>query len=450
MATKDMVINFYGPNLKEVLSKLIVRPAVYVHVGDAPDMSQWAYKYSSLDSIFRSFGGQKGDTLGRVAVMGFSKGCGGIYGILDRHKQIDPRIDCILGIDGVAGGWDPQKRQVTSIRSSVATFVEHCARVSETSPVADASGKFGRIPSPVSVITASSIGAGVGVFQEGKTFAPTLDVSKVLQGKAIAAANALGGPPVASAGFGGFGGFQTYTMPGTAQAARVLALKKVTYPGPGYPLGSELAGMKVSEAGILVRNNTNIPANKRKTYAYPSLLYGAYPPVVVNNAYFFGWQNQDKAGGGNADHIFQGTPVAVAMANEFIVCRWNPACTDSKGETKRVYSFAELYSAASCEPGSGIDPSTRVPIPIPPESTEPMPVPTICINQEGQPIALGPDLLCPGEYTTGGGGTVPSGSGPATQASGGLSAGEAALTLLGVGGLGYAITRWWQKRKSGR
>lgn len=438
MATKDLVISSYGPDLSDLVAKL-ARPAILVPVTGQGGTEQWVSKYGSLDAIFKSHGGG-GHTLGRVAVLGFSAGCGGIYGAIGLGGKIDPRIDCVLAIDGVAGGCSDNGKSLT-VRDSMVKLVQRSAIVSETAPVTDSAGAPMSNPSPVTVITASSIGAGGCVVQnsittgERQVFAPTKDISKILQAKAIAATG---------------GTFQSYTMPGTFQAQHVLRLKNVVYPNAGWPVGASKGGIKCTEAGLAVRNNSAIDPSRQKTYMFPSLWHNAEVPIVVNNSYFFSWKNQDIAGGGNADHIFQGTPVARAMFEEFVLNRWNPVCTTKDGVSRRVYSFADpvMYSGASCTPGSGVNPSTQPAIPVGPGDTGPEPVPTICMKGDGTVFVLGPDAVCPGPVPpmpppTPGGSTTTTTT-TVTTSSSPLALG---LSLLTGTAVGYAISRWWIRRR---
>lgn len=316
MAQRDLIISFLSSVPLGISGMYMERPLQIVcpvtqaggggYPGGRAGYQQWLSRYGGsgalIPGLFKGAGGQSGDTIGRVCVMGFSNGCIGVDEVL--RASDSNKIDTVLAIDGVHGSWAYSGNDKVLSPPNYKRYLNHAAHVVHQSP--DAPGG-----APVMVITHSAI------------------------------------DPI--------------QMPSTTETADLiwkLAWEKA--PQDVLTLFCDFNCPPIEHIGALTSVAWTKPKQicssvSNKCYKWSGLADGWPDRRVANNLFVLGWG--DKRGekivtrdpAGTADHIFQSQVVLAEMLKEFTVKRWNASCgvvaTAGVGQ-------AELPTA--CTPGQGV------------------------------------------------------------------------------------------------
>lgn len=299
MAQRDLIVSFLSGVTDEVrdlyksevlyLQSPVAQSPAGGYPGGRAGYQQWLAQYRGADGrvipgMFRAAGGLAGDTIGRVCVMGFSNGCIGVDEVL--RAPDSQRIDTVLAIDGIHGGYVLKDGKKVLYPPAYKNFLNQAAYVVSFNPDVDPDA-------PVMVVTHSVIR-----------------------------------PP----------GF-----PSTTETAELLwqmtwekAPEDVLTPdcdecSPREHL-EHLAGIVFPDGGVKIYSNPS-----KKNFTWTGVADGWYDRRAQNNFYVFGWADirdgvtvtRDPTG--NADHIFEGRVILREMLKEYTVRRWNDDCGQTAG-----------------------------------------------------------------------------------------------------------------------
>lgn len=405
MAQRDLIVSFLS-GVPASVRALFDEPPLYLqspiaqtpvagYPGGRQGYQQWLSKYrrsdgSLIPGMWKAAGGQAGDTIGRVAVMGFSNGCIGVDEVL--RGSDSNRIDAVIACDGIHGGYVFKHNQRQLHPPSYKRYINHAALcVSENSDYDP--------NSPVMVITHSVIK-----------------------------------PPFPST---------TETASLIWHYAYIQSPEDVQEGDCDWecPTRMHLEHIAADKGARKVRNSVN-----GKTYTWHGLADGWYDRRAANNLYVFGWGDVDAKGlrtrdpTGNADHIFQGQQVLPAMLNEFVVSRWNADCGV-------VVATAGLGQAQACVPGKGrpygaprgpkVDYVPDLPDAVDPITCPPPPAGRVLVGSPSDPCATAP--------APGGELPAPTPSTPSPEPT--TSRLRDAAIFMGAAAGGYALTSYWSRRR---
>jgi len=316
MAQRDLVVSFLSsvPPTVELLYQSrplqLVSPVTQVASGGWPGgragYSQWIAQFRDaggnvIPGMFRAAGGQPGDTIGRVAVMGFSNGCIGVdetLGAADSHK-----IDTVLAIDGIHGRFAPGSREPDPI--AYKNFLNHAAQVLQHNPSFDENA-------PVMCITHSSI--------VPPDFPSTTQTADLIWSLAF------------------------------SRAPEDVLTLECGFDCPPVRYVEDLAAVRWPDGQQVCSSVT------KKCYSWSGLADGWYDRRVANDLFVLGWGDRGDKGittrdpSGNADHVFQGRVVLREMLKELTAKRWNADC----GIIASVAGFGQ-DDMIGCRPGHGLD-----------------------------------------------------------------------------------------------
>jgi hypothetical protein len=330
MAQRDLIISFLVPDTlpERILSKFRDRPLVIncpvqqnpvvvgskSYLGGRDGYRQWlserVYQRKVIPGIFRSAPGyQSGDTIGRVAVFGFSNGCIGPDELMNYDDGFEP--DCIMAFDGIHGAYqNPSTKKLNP--DWYKNWYNFGARVAQQDP-ADPK-------SQVCVITHSSI---------VPNFPSTTETANLIWQMAMSK-------------MGSFQPQREFCPDNCIPRQRLLRLGSIKYiPCPGPPIEGCCEGTCYTSAG-------GAGADKPVTFA--GLDDGWYVKNIANNFHVFGWQN--KGANGYPDHVFQAKRVLPAMAGEFILRRWGGECGIGPVSGMGIFGAEDLPSGCELPQGS--------------------------------------------------------------------------------------------------
>ncbi len=356
-AQRDLIGSFLTampPTLQNMYASkplMIVSPVTQFGGGGFPGgrsgYHQWLAQFNVggnvIPGLFRAAGGQPGDTIGRVCVMGFSNGCIGVDEVL-RAKD-SAKIDTVLAIDGIHGGYISGRQLYLP---AYKRYLNHAAHVVQQNPEAD-------VNAPIMVATHSAI--------VPPNFPSTTETTDLIWRMAWTKAPE-----------------DVLTLDCDFDCVPVIyerALASVTWPG----------GKK------LCSNVTN------KCYSWKGLADGWLDRRIANNLFVLGWG--DRKGNkivtrdpmGTVDHIFQGRVVLRELLKEFTVKRWNAQC----GVVAATAGFGQDDVVVQCtRPGRGVvydqsDAGAKDYFPDIPESAPP---PTKCPAPPPGHVIVGGDNPC--------------------------------------------------------
>jgi hypothetical protein len=411
MAT-DFIIDFFGggPLLTRAIARL-KNPVFHWTPSRPPipegretaDWSSFVQKYnSSILNMWKSVG-PTGETLGRIAVIGFSEGCQGVREVL-KCKDAS-KIDVLIPVDGIhadllgkgAGGVrlvDPE------LLKYYIGFARMAANLSANK---------------VMVVTHSSI--------KPTKFASTTETAEIIW-------NAATEPPP--------------DVISVTPEFQIKALSQVVWPNADLPVGTKIAGSTITQNGYCTtrpksKETNNLP---QETFCWQSFADGWTARRAMNGLNVFGWSYPTKSitrdPTGNRDHVFQAQMVLPTIVQKYLVERWNPLC-----------SIEGFSGTSSCAPGGGegyFQGETPSPIDVSNTPSVPRPVLPCAQPSPGNVITGTPGNACSitPEQPPGPPSPTPS---PAESSSMGTNI----LAGLVGAGLGYAMyyyaSKFWGTRR---
>jgi len=308
MAVKDLIISFFAgsPLLSTKLKQL-----QHDYILFEPQVSGRQYQQfvsNAGGSVIGLFGKamKQGDTIGRVALIGFSEGCQGVSAVLNCSDA--SAIDAVIPIDGIHRQFsDPL--HLTLNPATLSNYLAFAKLAAQTPPSVDPNGKL-------MVISHSSIGAA----SLPAGMASTTQTANLIY-QEITSNNPP--PVIETQGCGWY----------CPAAVHLSNLASIVWPNADLPIGTTLPGATITQAGWTTVRPTapesgNLPP---ATFSWSGFADGWIDRRVVNNFYIFGWgydtPNKTKDPTGNRDHVFQAQMVLPAVAAEMLVKRWNPSCT---------------------------------------------------------------------------------------------------------------------------
>lgn len=291
MAQRDLIVSFLSgvpasvrvhfANAPLYLQSPVAQTPQAGYPGGRQGYQQWLSQYRGQDGslipgMWRAAGGKASDTIGRVAVMGFSNGCIGVDEVLrgsDSH-----RIDTVIACDGIHGGYVYKDGKKQLHPPSYKRYINHAALcISENSDF--------NPHAPVMIITHSVI---------VPPFPSTTETAHLIWNYAF------------------------------TKAPEDVQMGDCQFECPTRMHLEHIAQDKVERK---VRSGAT-----GKTYVWNGMADGWFDRRAANNLYVFGWGDIEGADvvtrdpTGNADHIFQGQQVLPAMLMEYVVRRWNAEC----------------------------------------------------------------------------------------------------------------------------
>jgi hypothetical protein len=263
-----------------------------------------------IPGLFNKANPQPGDTIGKVAVCGFSNGCIGVDETLAFADS--SQIDAVIAIDGIQGSWIDPVQKLMDL-SMYKRFFNHGVHVmshdAENDPAA-----------PCMVVTHSSIIPG--------NSPSTTDTAYYILNKVMGKAAQLG--------------FDTKCRYKCLDRLLRLDATPVPWFGPcSNPFKDKITGIPIAacEHAPTIWNMFNDGWYERESYG---------------NFNVWGWGDvvdgvtttRDRKCGGPCDHIFQGHAVFRVVLEEFLVNRWNATCG--------IAGFG-AEPALVCAPGQGCE-----------------------------------------------------------------------------------------------
>ncbi len=332
MAQRDLIVSFLGLPPTWSLSGFKKKPLVVQcpvtqaggggYPGGRDGYRLWLQQKSQPDpnepgkkvvipGLFSAAGAQSGDTIGRVAICGFSNGCIGVDETLYYNDAF--QIDSVIAIDGIQGQWaDPvQKTLYLPGYKNWFNFGVHVLEAdAENDPTA-----------PCMVVTHSSIIPG----NSPSTTDTAYYIWNKVRGKAIQKGLDV--------------------QPHWKTLDRLQRLDGIAVPWLGpctTPFKDPI---------------THLPLTSCE---HPPIIWnmfneGWYERNSIGNFNVWGWGDlidgltttRDRKCGGPCDHIFQGRAVFQVVLDEFLVNRWNAVCNDVSG-----FGVTPMQPLV-CEPGEG-------------------------------------------------------------------------------------------------
>ena len=410
MATVDFVVAFFAgsPLLAKALTRL-ARP-IRLLTPFVEGRKYVEYVASQGGSVLGMFDRVKkpGDTLGRVAVMGFSEGCQGVAAMLKTPDA--SKIDAMFACDGIHAMYVGGQKGFIS-PAGLAHYIAF-ARMALAVPPSKGQGKL-------AVITHSSI---------RPPYASTTETAQLIWTEALRATP----PEIETAGCGW----------GCPAALHEKHLQELRWPNAELPLGTKLPAATITAEGwSSVRPSapeTNFAT--KKTFSWHGFADGWTLRRSANGVYVFGWSHPGtKDPTGNRDHVFQAQMVLPAVVNEMLVSRWNPSCGVQGAESCPI--GGEGYHEGG--------PPTPLANPYPlgialPQVVKP------CVPAHGQIVRGGQDDPCGGSSDVPAGPpAVPSAAPPTPAPGGGSRPSLAGPLLFGVMGVaaGYGAVRWATRKR---
>jgi len=326
MAQRDLIVSFLGLppawSLAGFKSKPLVLncPVTQAGGGGYPGgrdgyrmwLQQKAQGGNVIPGLFASAGGQSGDTIGRVAVCGFSNGCIGV----DETLSFDDayHIDSVIAIDGIQGQWADQSQGTIYVPGykNWLNFGVH---------VLGYDSEGGDPTAPCLVITHSSI--------VPPNSPSTTNTANYIWPKVLGKAQQLG--------------LDTQTRWRALERLQRLDAMPVPWFGPcTNPFKDPVTHLPMTQC-----DHTPTIWNMFND--------GWYERNSVGNFSVWGWGDlidgqittRDRLCGGPCDHIFQGHAVFKVVLDEFLVNRWNSVCTAVSG------FGVTPQQVETCEPGQG-------------------------------------------------------------------------------------------------
>lgn len=408
MAQRDLIVSFLSGVTNDV-RQLYDGPTLYLqspvaqtpaagYPGGRAGYQQWLGKYKGSDGrvipgMFRAAGGKSGDTIGRVCVMGFSNGCIGVDEVLRAPDSY--RIDTVLAVDGIHGGYVYKDGEKRLHPPSYKNFMNQAAHVLSVNPDADPDA-------PIMVITHSVI---------RPAFPSTTETADLIWSMTLMNDEAP----------------SDFLGPDCGDCAPKRHL-------------DDLAAVVFEGEGAKIYSNPS-----RKNFYWKGLADGWYDRRAANNFFVGGWadiRDNDvvtRDPSGNADHIFQGRVVLPELLKEFTVKRWNRDC----GHTAGYDGIGRDLGQLSCKPGRGVvydegaggkhDYFPTLPDTSGAGICPPPPPGQVIVGAPGNPCATGPATI-PAPRPTPAPGDLP--RGPSRY-------GLRELAMLAAGGAaGYAASRY--------
>lgn len=313
MARRDLIVSFLSSVPSAVQGMFVDKPLQLVcpvsqaggggYPGGRPGYQQWISKYADMQGnvipgMFQAAGGQTGDSIGRVCVMGFSNGCIGVDEVL--RKNDSAKIDLVLAIDGVHGAYMGDGKTLNPV--AYKRFLNHAAHVAmqpSESPAA-----------PVMCVTHSSI--------VPPGFPSTTETANFIWDKALSV------------------------------AGNVAPMLNCGYDCPPV--------VNVSELAQLAYDKKLCSSVGTGCFHWDGFADGWYDRRALGNLFVMGW-GDDKDGkittrdpSGNADHIYQGRVILAELLKHFAVLRWNADC----GIVASAASVSPLFATSACTLGDGL------------------------------------------------------------------------------------------------
>lgn len=309
MAQHDLVVSFLSSVPGSVLPLFEKKPLQVVSPvtqkagpkwpGGRLGYRQWLQHHADengnvIPGLARAAGAQTGDTIGRVAVIGFSNGCIGVDETLGFNDSV--KIDTVLAIDGIHGNFGVDGQLVPNHYKH---YLNHAAHVLARDPEYDTGA-------PVMCISHSSINP--------MTFPSTTATADLIWHLAM-----------------------------TKAPADVTTLKC------GYPC------VPVQRMEALASYGEDVKACAQNgCFTWKGFADGWYDRRMANNLYVFGWGDLTPSGAktkdplGYADHVFQGRFVLDVLLAQLCAKRWSSVC-----DPVATAGFGAFGAAASCKPPEG-------------------------------------------------------------------------------------------------
>lgn len=315
MAQRDLIVSFLSAVPTSVVAMYYSRPLQLVcpvtqfggggYPGGRAGYSQWLSQFGAtsgplVPGMWKAAGGQPGDSIGRVCVMGFSNGCIGVDEIL--RASDSNRIDTVLVIDGMHGSYGYEGKSKVLKPAFYKNYLNHAAHVVNQDPEL--------AESQVMVVSHSAI--------VPPDFPSTTETANLLWDAAWSVAPE-----------------DVLTLDCDVDCAPVRherALAEVVFAG----------GRKVC------------PPNG-KCFSWSGLADGWLDRRIANNLFVLGWGDRSEGKVrtrdpmGLADHIFQGQVVLNELLKQFTVNRWNGKCG-----LVATAGLGQGEPTAVCEPGGGL------------------------------------------------------------------------------------------------
>lgn len=342
MATRDFIINFFGdgPLFKQAIAGL-KRPYL-VWSPPRPPIPP-GRKTGDWDAFLGQFGKKvinmwknasrayPGDTLGRIAVVGFSEGCSGVGAVL--RCEDASAIDVVIPVDGVHCFYTGQRPDappppLRAIDPALLWQYTAFARLAVRSgpPSRSPTGKAGK----VLAITHSSI---------RPPYASTTETGLVIWNEAIKG--------IADADI------EDASCDLCPAKLDEVDLSYVVWPNPDLPVGTQIPGGVIGPNGYCTKRPQTAETNfmPPATFCYRGFADGWSTRRVANGLSVFGWRWPTPNGtldpSGNRDHVFQAQMVLPYMVQQYVVKRWNPTCSNFGVEQ------VDALRDGSCSLGAG-------------------------------------------------------------------------------------------------
>jgi hypothetical protein len=332
MAARDFIISFFAdtPQLSRALGKLRSPPLIWSPSVPVPQGRRTGDYHgyvqglgNSVAGIFAQVRKDRSDTIGRVAVLGFSEGGQGVDAILGCSDAAG--IDTVINCDGIHTEYVGQ----TSIAhpppihlidpAALSKYIAF-ARLANQTPPSQGAGKM-------MVLTHSSV---------KPSYASTTETMATIWTEAMKVAPAS----VEDAACGWY-------CPAAEIEGRLSAIK---WPNADFPIGTKLGGGVIDASGYTTVRPSAAETNfmPSATFSWWGFADGWSVRRVANGLYVFGWvyptPNKTKDPTGNRDHVFQAQMVLPSVAAEMLVTRWN-GCAPGTGTATN--GFGDPVSCAT-------------------------------------------------------------------------------------------------------
>ncbi len=343
MAVVDFVIAFFAdsPSLRSLaLNHLQGNTLIWTPSIQGRKYREFVQGHgNSVLGMFQSARKNASDTLGRVAVLGFSEGGQGVGATL--HCTDANTVDVAIVADGIHTQYTPLTHTINP--ANLGQYISFAKEsISDGRPSVNPDGR-------VLAITHSSI---------KPTYASTTETAQVIWAEAT-----KGMLP---------GDYENVDCGFDCQAAVLdQELSAVTWPDDDFPLGTKLPGKSI----ITNDGYTTVRPSAAETGFLPSAKFswsgfadGWTVRQNANGLHIFGWSyptpNGTKDPTGNRDHVFQAQMVLPYVTKKLLVDRWNPVCSTSgfEFEGEQVGPFGD---STSCSPGAGRTYSSSKASPLP-------------------------------------------------------------------------------------
>lgn len=347
MAARDFIISFFAdtPQLAAALGKLHAPPLIWSPSVPVPQGRRTGDYHgyvqglgNSIAGIFAQVRKDRADTIGRVAVLGFSEGGQGVDAILGCSDASG--IDTVINCDGIHTEYIGQTSiaKPPPIRlidpAALSRYIAFARLANQTMPSQGA----GRMM----VLTHSSI---------QPTYASTTETMATIWTEAMKAAPEM----VENSACGWY-----------CPAAEIeSALSAVKWPNASYPLGTKLGGGVIDAQGYTTVRPSAAETNfmPPEAFSWWGFADGWSIRRIGNGLYVFGWayptKNKTKDPTGNRDHVFQAQMVLPTVAAEMLVTRWNARPPGPRSRATDGFGDPDPYA----EPGGvDFDPSTAKPL----------------------------------------------------------------------------------------